>query len=226
MFFNRRTNRPGTKNNSSAGTVSYFYRYHAIWFLGYTTLGVVFAHLFATWDFFANHFSASLLFLTSTEWATFPKAAAIRSLPIFMIYLLGIREYDFFCLSRFWTFLFCSMHGVVLYQTCRNAGTLLIEQKDHKESSKMMLSVLLLTAFFALLAFLYTRLLHAMRVGARGLPLPCLGHAQKISFVQRQKPEQRRKQLTAYAKDGMGTLVACYLAECALMICYRLQFLA
>ena len=107
----------GRSRKATATPAVNFYRHCTVIFAGYTAIGVLYAYLYAACDSLPIRLSTSITSALAIEFSVsrfgdMLLSALLRTLPIFMIYLLGVREYEFFCLSRAWNFFFCFAHGM------------------------------------------------------------------------------------------------------------------
>ena len=120
-------------------------------------------------DFFSEHLPAVVCFSLAS------------AVPVLIIYVLGLRKYDFFPLSRIWNFVFCSWHGVVFYQLLRLLKDP-IGEADPLRKTHLPICVVLIFLFFGTYALQLTCLARSNRIAAKGLQIPCLRQGKAVQY--------------------------------------------
>ncbi len=180
MFFAGKKGRRRVYKNSAPSPHMLFSLRYGIRFLGCFLLGM----LCSRW--LESDLAADLgillpplltnLFTSSEPWlAALPDlllVALLLTFPVAALYFIGLRDYDFFCLSRFWNLLFCLLHGVLF----EHLVTLWLNNLSNLYGHVIqgVVSVLILTLTVLLQFLLHNQLLHANRIAAAGVSLPCL----------------------------------------------------
>jgi hypothetical protein len=209
MFSQKRSHK------AAATSTAYFYRRYTAIFVGYTLIGVLYTYLLTACDSLPIRLSTSVTQVLMTELSVREPgklfiAAMLRILPIFVIYVLGVREYEFFCQSRAWNFFFCFAHGISGYRLFYCFSNAMF-RANSRIGVQILCIAIMIFALICLL-FLYVQMLHALCIAAKGVPIPCL-NGQGFSFLQRIPPQQRRQQILRYAKDFVQTCLQSYCAE-------------
>lgn len=144
--------------------------------------------------------------------------------PVAVTYLLGLRDYEFFSLSRFWNLLFCMLHGVLFER-------FIVLWTDHipnlyGHAVEGFISILMLLVMLLLQMLLHVQLLQANRVAAAGVSLPCLNKSRfRYPHVDSMSEKSNwQKRLLRYVTSLLRTVLSSFVMEVlVLLLCYGLR---
>ena len=221
MFVFRRKN--GNKNSD--------YRYYwrlLVTFFGCFLLGMLFSWLldiapalhFGLPQQYEAIFSREIPLLPWTSWS--PEAlyfALLQTMPAAILFLLGLRAGDFFCLSRIWNFVFFALHGMVFHRFL----LLLLQAWRDLTLACRVLVVLLLIGLCLVLAWLYVIFLQINRTAAKGILIPCFG-INRYFYPHTTNQPQSSRLLLQYLRSASYDIACVYVSEVALLhLCYGLR---
>ena len=143
------------------------------------------------------------------------RLALLQSAPAMMLFVLGLRAGEFFCLSRIWNLIFFALHGILFHRF------LLLFLQIRWSSTPMTIhpSVLTLVLFLfcAVILALSVIFLQINRVAAKGILIPCYG-INRFFYPNTTATPQGTHLLKNYALAAAKFTVLTYLLELLLLI--------
>ena len=210
--------------------LSRFYWHLGLHFLGFFAFGVLFSCLcerIPLLQFDLPHlvrqlFSQEMLFPGFWEWL--PSAlyfAAMQTVSVAILFLLGLRAGDFFCLSRIWNLIYFAVHGMLFHRFlvlflhgCRYASA---------PTSHRIAATLLFSLFCVMLITLGTMLLQINRAAAKGILIPCFG-INRFFYPHTPSRAKNSNLLLDYCLTAAKHIALVYMSEMILLLaCYGLR---
>ncbi len=210
-----------------------FYLHKSLIFLGWFWVGFFFSVLVNTSQGAALGLRFPSLLYTEIPNITVPLpplragllplllSSLYRTAPIVIVLLLGLRDYHYFCLAGIWNAIFCASHGMLVH---RFSMIVAYAVPQLRESLAARLGACLfgaLVLFFLLLV--HVRLLHANRIAATGLFVPCLGRGGGV-YSHATRPSEREtttSRVYTYFRAMLTEAVLVFLSGVMLLLlCY------
>ncbi|MBQ7338934.1 MAG: hypothetical protein IJW40_10865 [Clostridia bacterium] len=222
------------RNRKEISPRLYFCLRKGIAFFGYFLLGILFSHLANTvntakWQLlfpsalFADVFSLVYpLPAFGDILSSLLLSTLFRTLPVLLVYWLGLRDYDFYCLSRFWNLVFCAVHGMMLHQFWLIFVRSVPRMQNH--ALLRFLGIVLFLAFLVSLLYVLRCLLQVNQTAAAGVALPCFGRNAFIFSHAEQDSEPLSARISRYFIDFLLNFSKVYaVGLLMLLLCYAFR---
>ena len=199
---------------------SYFYWHLCAMFVGFFCSGILFSCLQETVYWLHLELPLQIMQLFSREielpslWLWLPSAmhlALLQSAPAMMLFVLGLRASEFFCLSRIWNWIFFALHGILFHRF------LLLFLEVRWNSKALTIHGCLLFMFCSVILAQGIIFLRINRVAAKGILIPCFG-INRFFYPNTTATPQGTHLLKNYTLTAVKCTALTYLLELTLLL--------
>lgn len=202
------------------------YKYRYYWcllatFLGYFGLGILFSWFQSAVPVLRLALPVQMNALFSREiplsplrdwWADALILASMQTAPAAILFVLGLRAADFFCLSRIWNLIYFALHGVMFH---RFLLLFLYGFQVASALSRILLCIFLLL-FCLSLSTLCLVFLRINRTSAKGILIPCFG-INRYFYPNMSNQPQSSRTLQNYLRAAFRCIATVFVGEVILI---------